>query len=71
MKLNRSIDQSNYSSGGNSMSELNPSRNAAVEPTRIVVPIAESDEVRRWYAVLKFCPSDSFDPVESPWNQSY
>jgi len=64
MKLNRSIDQSNYSYGGDDVSELDPSSSPVVEPTCIVAPIAENDEVRRWYAVLKFCPSVSFDPVE-------
>jgi hypothetical protein len=42
-----------------------------IKPTRIVTPIAENDEVRRWYAVLMFCPPDSFDRVESRWNQPY
>jgi hypothetical protein len=37
----------------------------------IVVRRATVDEVRRWHAVLKFCPSVSFDPVEPRWNQPY
>jgi len=71
MKLNQSINQSIYSHGGDDMSELLPSRGPAVEPARIVAPTAENDEVRRWYAVLGFCPSDSFVPVDFRWNQPY
>ena len=53
------------------MSERIRCSNTTVERTQTADPISEYDEVRRWYAVLKFCPPDSFDRVESRWNQPY
>jgi hypothetical protein len=66
MKLNRSIDQIIHSSACNDISAM-----SSFEQTQEVIPLAENDEVRRWYAVLKFCPSVLSNTAAPQWDQSY
>ena len=46
-----------------------PDSSPVTEPNRSVAPSAANDEVRRWYAVLKFCPLVKADQFDSRWNQ--
>lgn len=56
---------------GNQMSELNQQNTLATEVPSRIARSEVNEDLKRWYSILKFCPPETFDSVQSRLDQPY